>query len=409
MNKAESWQLARDLEQIGYEPSKTPENADIVVLNSCVVRQSAENRVVNKLNSLKSLKKKKPDSNLVLAGCMVDSKTDELEQRFPQVDIFLKPASLNDLVEMAKSRSSSQTVPTPPPVSAFVTIIQGCDNFCSYCIVPYRRGREKSRPLEEIVFEVQKLVQEGAKEVVLLGQNVDSYGNDLSEKIDLAGLLEELNRTEKLKRIRFLTNHPKDMTRRLIEATARLDKVCEYINVAVQSGNDEILGAMRRGYTVKQYLELIEHIRESIPDVGLSTDVIVGFPGETETQFEDTLNLIKEVRFDTVHVAAYSERSGTIAARKLKDDVPFAEKMRRLHRIEEVQERISAEINAKFLGRKVEILVEGRRGGKWYGRMRNGKLVFFRNDTDLLGQLVEIQVENASTWSLRGSFRNMLS
>ena len=409
MNKAESWQLARDLEQIGYEPSKTPENADIVVLNSCVVRQSAENRVVNKLNSLKSLKKKKPDSNLVLAGCMVDSKTDELEQRFPQVDIFLKPASLNDLVEMAKSRSSSQTVPTPPPVSAFVTIIQGCDNFCSYCIVPYRRGREKSRPLEEIVFEVQKLVQEGAKEVVLLGQNVDSYGNDLSEKIDLAGLLEELNRTEKLKRIRFLTNHPKDMTRRLVEATAHLDKVCEYINVAIQSGNDEILGAMRRGYTVKQYLELIEHIRESIPDVGLSTDVIVGFPGETETQFEDTLNLIKEVRFDTVHVAAYSERSGTIAARKLKDDVPFAEKMRRLHRIEEVQERISAEINAKFLGRKVEILVEGRRGGKWYGRMRNGKLVFFRNDTDLLGQLVEIQVENASTWSLRGSFRNMLS
>jgi tRNA-2-methylthio-N6-dimethylallyladenosine synthase len=340
---------------------------------------------------------------------MVNSETDELEQRFPQVDIFLKPGSLNDLVEMAKSRSSSQTVSTPPPVSAFVTIIQGCDNFCSYCIVPYRRGREKSRPLEKIVFEVQKLVQEGAKEVVLLGQNVDSYGHDLPEKIDLADLLEELNRTEKLKRIRFLTNHPKDMTRRLIETTARLDKVCEYINVAVQSGNDEILGAMRRGYTVKQYLELIEHIRESIPDVGLSTDVIVGFPEETETQFEDTLNLIKEVMFDTVHVAAYSERSGTIAARKFKDDVPFAEKMRRLHKIEEVQEKISAEINAEFLGRKVEILVEGRRGGKWYGRTRVGKLVFFRNDTDLMGQLVEIEVENASSWSLRGSFRNMLS
>jgi tRNA-2-methylthio-N6-dimethylallyladenosine synthase len=404
MNKADSERLSWSLEELGSEPTKVIEDADLIVLNSCVVRQSAENRVVHKLDSLKSLKKRRQDLVIALTGCMVNAKLDELKRHFPHVDLFLKPQDFVPLLEVAKAKAPSAVnfIPSSPSPCTFVTVIQGCDNFCSYCIVPYRRGREKSRPMDEVICEVQGLVQRGAKEVTLLGQNVDSYGHDLPGKPDLADLLRELNQINGLARIRFLTNYPSGVNRKLIAAVARLGKICEHISLPVQAGDDEILRAMRRGYTVAQYRELVQQIRSAIPGVALSTDVIVGFPGETREQFQRTVELLSELRFDTVHVAAYSERPGTIASRKLKDDVPLEEKKRRLKKVEELQEGIAAEINAKLLGKEVEVLVEGEKKGKWYGRTRTGKLVFFFDNVDYLGQLVTVEVENTSPWSLQG-------
>ncbi len=400
MNKAESERLGSYLEQLGYQATATAEEADFIVLNSCVVRQSAENRVINKLNALKFLKRLNPGITLALTGCLVNSEIDQLWKSFPYGDYFFKPGDSPPWME--KQNKLREILPQHPSPSTFVTIIQGCDNFCSFCIVPYRRGRERSRPLAEIVGEVKELVHRGVKEVTLLGQNVDSYGHDLPDKPDLADLLSELNTIDGLARIRFLTNHPKDMSPKLIDAIAYLDKVCELICLPVQAGDNDILKAMRRGYTAEHYRQLIEQIRNKVAGAALSTDVIVGFPSESPRQFQQTVNLLSELRFDTVHVAAYSPRPGTIASRKLEDNVPLAEKRERLHKIEQLQESIAAEINAKLLGKTVEVLVEGKKGGKWQGRTRSGKLVFFNDNSDYLGQLVKIRIEHTSPWSLQG-------
>jgi tRNA-2-methylthio-N6-dimethylallyladenosine synthase len=391
------------MQQIGYQRAQTAEEADIIILNSCVVRQNAEDKVLNKLSNLKALKRKRPEVTLVLAGCMVDSAIDGLKNAFPYVDLFLRPQSFDELLTHAKGLFSAPQIPAPPPPpTAFVPIIQGCNNFCTYCIVPYRRGREKSRPLAEIIGDVQKLARDGVRQVTLVGQNVDSYGHDLPGKPGLADLLRELNQIDGLARLRFLTSHPKDMDQKLIEAVASLDKVCEHISLPVQSGDNEILKAMRRGYTIEQYRELVFRIRSAIPDVALSTDVIVGFPNEGREQFQRTLDLLQELRFDTVHVAAYSPRSGTIAARKLGDNVAPAEKKERLCQVEELQERIAAERNASFLGQTVEVLVEGRKGTRWQSRTRSDKLVFLDSSVDYLGQLLQVEIEHAGPWSLRG-------
>ena len=399
MNKAESERLGSYLEQLGYQATGTAEVADIIVLNSCVVRQSAENRVFNKLNSLKSLKKIQPDTTLAVTGCLVNSKIDQLKKSFPHVDYFFKPGDYPSWLEKPES---APVLPRYPSPGVFVPIIQGCNNFCSYCIVPYRRGRERSRTIPEIICEVKTLVHRGVREVTLLGQNVDSYGHDLPGKPDLADLLSELNAINGLARLRFLTNHPKDMSSKLIEAIASLDKVCEQISLPVQSGSNEILEAMRRGYTVEQYRQLVTQIRSKIPGIALSTDIIVGFPSESKPQFQQTVNLLSELRFDTVHVAAYSPRPGTIAAGKLEDNIPPVEKKERLNKIEQLQEGIATEINAQLSGKTVEILVEGKVKEKWQGRTRTGKIVFFNDINDCLGQLMNIRVEKTSPWSLQG-------
>ncbi len=399
MNKAESERLSSYFEQLGYQPVATTNEADLIVLNSCVVRQSAENRVVNKLNALKPLKRLRPNLTLAVTGCLVNTDTAKLKERFPYVDYFFKPG---DYPQWLVKADWGQVLPRHPDPCTYVPIIQGCDNFCAYCIVPYRRGREKSRPLEEIIEEVRELVNRGTREVTLLGQNVDSYGHDLRGKPDLADLLYELNTIDGLFRIRFLTNHPKDMSPRLIEAVAHLDKVCEQLNLPVQSGSNQILKAMRRGYTVEHYRQLITEIRSKIPEVALSTDVLVGFPSETESQFQQTVDLLAELKFDTVHVAAYSPRPGTFAARNLEDNIPSAEKRRRLSEIERLQEGIAAEINARLGGKTVEVLVDGERKGKWQGRTRSGKLVFFSDSNDWLGKLMKIRIEKTSPWSLQG-------
>jgi tRNA-2-methylthio-N6-dimethylallyladenosine synthase len=401
MNRAESARLAARFEEHGYKAVKHISEADLVVLNSCVVRQSAENKVLNKLHELRHLKKENPDTVMALTGCFVDPDIARLKKTYPHIDYFFKAGDAPPWLEPA-----ALSLPRRPAVSAFVTISQGCDNFCSYCIVPYRRGRERSRPVNEIACEVRELVGRGASEIILLGQNVDSYGRDLPDRPDLAELLTELNRIDGLLRLRFLTNHPKDMSQKLIGAIAGLEKVCEQITLPVQAGSDAILKAMRRGYTVAQYRRLIERIRAGIPGVAISTDIIVGFPGETEGQFRQTLDLLSGVKFDTVHIAVYSPRAGTIAARKLSDDVPPDVKKARLEQTEKLQQEIQTEINARLAGKTAEILVEGRQKGKWYGRTRTDKLVFFTSRSERLGQLVDIEITRTSPWALQGKIKS---
>ncbi|HUV75242.1 MAG TPA: tRNA (N6-isopentenyl adenosine(37)-C2)-methylthiotransferase MiaB [Dehalococcoidales bacterium] len=400
MNKAESERLGSSLEQLGYQSVDTAEEADLIVLNSCVVRQGAENRVINKLNALKTLKKTQPGITLAVTGCLVNSDTDSIKESFPYVNYFFEAG---DYPPWLEKPASLPVLPRHPSPSTYIPIIQGCNNFCTYCIVPYRRGRERSRPVSEITGEVRELVRRGTKEVTLLGQNVDSYGHDLADKPDLADLLAELNNIEGLARIRFLTNHPKDMSLKLIKAIAHLDKVCEQISLPLQAGNNDILKAMRRGYTAEQYRQLVSQIRNKIPGVALSTDVIVGFPSESAPQFQQTADLLSEIKFDTVHVAAYSPRTGTIASRELRDNVPTAEKKERLNTIERLQERIATEINAQLLDKTVEILVEGKVKDKWQGRTRSDKLVFFNDDSDCMGQLINIRINKTSPWSLQGN------
>ena len=399
MNKAESERLGSYLEELDYQATDTAEEADLILLNSCVVRQSAEDRIVNRLHVLKTIKKTCPDKILAVTGCLVNSETDSLKKRFPYVDYFFKPG---DYPPWLIQPTVPQIIPHHPSPSVFVPIIQGCNNFCAYCIVPYRRGREKSRPLTEIACEVTTLVQRGTKEVTLLGQNVDSYGHDLPDQPDLADLLTELNNIVGLARIRFLTNHPKDMSLKLIEAIASLNKVCEQISLPVQSGSDDILKAMRRGYTAGQYRRLITQIKDKVPEIAFSTDVIVGFPSESESQFQETVDLLSELKFAKVHVAAYSPRPGTIAAREFEDNIPLAEKKRRLAIIEQLQEKVATEINARLLNKTVEILVEGKNKGKWWGRTRTDKLVFFSESNDYTGQLVNVKINRTSPWSLQG-------
>jgi len=356
--------------------------------------------VVNKIRALQSFARAHPGATLAVTGCLVNSDTTRLKKEFPHVDYFFKPGDCPPWLEKPEAILA---LPQRPSPATYVTIIQGCDNFCSYCIVPYRRGREVSRTISEIACEVKELVRRGVKEVTLLGQNVDSYGHDLPDKPDLADLLEELNKIDGLVRIRFLTNHPKDMSDKLIGAIARLDRVCEWISLPVQSGSDDILKLMRRGYTAAQYRQMVKRIRDTVPGVALSTDIIVGFPSETEAQFQETVNLLAALRFDTVHVAVYSPRPGTSASRELEDDIPAAVKRERLNIIEQLQEKIAAEINGQLLGTMAEILVESRVKDKWQGRTRTGKLVFFEDSRDFLGKLVSVRIEKTSPWSLQGT------
>ncbi len=407
MNKADSERLESALGQMGLASTDSPKDADVVVLNSCVVRQSAEDKVIGMVTSLKPQKRRNPEKIIALMGCMVGPKTAPLEERYPYVDVFMRPQQYQPLLDLLGERMDIDPegcvgpLTAKPDVTAYIPIIHGCDKFCSFCIIPYRRGREVSRPVEDIVREAQLLAQRGVKEVTLLGQNVDSYGHDLPGSPDLGDLLAVANDVEGLERIRFLTSHPSDMSDHIIESVAALGKVCEHVNLPFQAGDDDILAEMRRGYTNDEYRRLIENIRERIPGVSLSTDIIVGFSGESETQFERTLELVRDIGFDKVHMAAYSTREGTIAARMMPDDVPSEEKQARLKRLEELQERIATQINAGLRGQTTEILVEGRKRGRWFGRNRNDKLVFFDDDADQKGRVVSVKIDRTSPWSLQ--------
>nr|MBC7244791.1 tRNA (N6-isopentenyl adenosine(37)-C2)-methylthiotransferase MiaB [Chloroflexota bacterium] len=405
MNDSDAMRIEHGLAEMGFSPIPQPTEADLVILLTCVVRQSAEDKVVGRLSSLKHLRRSNPRACIVVMGCFVDNEQ-TLSARFPYVDAFFKPSDIEGLLQFA--RQSLAAVPEPQayplalPVCAYVPISYGCDHHCTYCIVRLRRGRQRSRLLPEIVAEVCGLVQNGVREVSLLGQNVDAYGQDLPPGApDLADVLVALEEIPELWRIRFLTSHPGDMSQKLIETVANSAKVCPHFELPVQSGDDLILQRMGRHYTVAQYRSLIAAIRERIPSCSIATDVIVGFPGESNAQFQATCDLIASLRFDAVHIAKYSPRPGTPAAR-LPDDVPPEEKERRRALLEELQTQISSEINAALLGQCVEVLVEEQHRGRWRGRTVTNKLVFFADAADRRGQLVTVEITHTGPWSLLG-------
>ena len=412
MNKADSDRLCSALDQLGLTPSSSRTEADIVVLNTCVVRQNAEDKAVGTLTSLKPNKEANPEKIIALMGCMVGPKTEPLERRFPFVDVFMRPQQYDPLIDLLSERLGVDPegcigpLSAAPSVSTFIPIIHGCDKFCSFCIIPYRRGRETSREISEIVYESEMLVARGVKEVTLLGQNVDSYGHDLSGSVNLSNLLAAVNEVKGIERIRFLTSHPNDMDDSIIDAVGGLDKVCEHINLPFQAGDDDILQSMRRGYTNNEYRKIIDKIRCKVPGVSLSTDLIVGFCGETDQQFESTLQLVRDIKFDKVHSAAYSTRKGTIADRKMIDNVPEEIKKDRLRQINDEQEGISTEINSRVLGECHEVLVEGTKDGRWFGRNRNDKLVFFDSTETEKGDMTIVKIEETSPWFLQGSLYN---
>ena len=410
MNKADSERLGSALDQLGLKSVDNNQDADIVVLNSCVVRQSAEDRVIGNLNIAGSVKKKHPGQIVALMGCMVGAKTDQLKKKFPYVDLFMRPQEYAPLLEMVGESQGldwegcvGSLAPSEPNVSTYVPIIHGCDLMCTFCIIPYRRGRQVSRPIDDVVHEVDLLVQRGVKEVTVLGQTVDAYGLDLPDEPDLSDLFSSLNEVSGLERIRFLTSHPSFMSQRIIDSINDLPKVCEHINLPVQSGDDEILTLMRRPYSRSEYKELVCRIRGSIPDVSISTDLIVGFPGETLAQYENSLDLISEMKFDKVHCAAYSTRPGTVADRTMLDDVAQDEKARRLKEVDSVQEDILRHINSKLVGNNLEVLVEGKKNGRWQSRTRTDKIVFFDHDNVKIGDVLRVNVESSTAWSLQAT------
>ncbi|MGD9933825.1 MAG: tRNA (N6-isopentenyl adenosine(37)-C2)-methylthiotransferase MiaB [Dehalococcoidia bacterium] len=409
MNKADSEKLATGFQRTGMRPVDRAERADIVVVNTCSVRQHAEDRAYSKLGRLKQLKQERPSLKIAVMGCMVGLKTDDLQKRFPYVDVFARPQQFEPIMELAKGPNEDlggefwpSVFAIPDGPTAFVPVVHGCNKFCTYCIVPYRRGRERSRPLDEVVREVAYLAANGVVEVTLLGQTVEAYGHDLDGSPDLGDLMREISAIDRLQRIRFLTSYPKDMTRRILEAVAELPKVMESFSLPVQAGSDAVLESMRRGYTKAEYLDKLAEVRDLMPAAGITTDIIVGYPGETEADFLETCELVEQVRFDKVHIAAYSPRPGTIAFRKMEDDVSPAEKADRLHRLEAIEHRISLELNEVYVGTVQPVLVEGLRGEQPFGRTRTGRLVHF----DTLarpGETVDVRIEHAGPFALRGA------
>ncbi|HYH13171.1 MAG TPA: tRNA (N6-isopentenyl adenosine(37)-C2)-methylthiotransferase MiaB, partial [Thermomicrobiales bacterium] len=379
MNEADSAKVAAMLQEVGYEPTRSEDDADIVVLNSCVVRQAAEDKVAGKLNNLVRLKRERPEVPLVLTGCMVTKQQEKLRETFPHVDLFFDPSDFDKLEqvvpELSELEDDLQQLPHyylpqqesgTAAVTAYIPIIYGCNFLCSYCIVPYRRGKETSRPLQEIVQEVERVVDTGVREVTLLGQTVNAYGHDLPDHPNLAQLLREVDKVPGLERLRYLTSHPKYMSDELIDTMAELRTTCDHMNLPVQAGDNEVLRRMRRTYTRDLWMERIAYTRDRMPDVTVATDIIVGFPGESEEQFMQTYDMLERTRVDKVHLAMYSPRPGTLSAR-WDDDIPHEEKLRRHQTLEKQQERIATELNSKRLGQTYEVLVEGKSRGRWTG------------------------------------------
>jgi tRNA-2-methylthio-N6-dimethylallyladenosine synthase len=433
MNVADSQRVASALEALGYNMTTTPAESDVLVLNTCVVRQSAEDKAVGRLSSLKPLKDRNPKLVINLMGCLVGVKgSQQLQKRFPFVDVFSPPSDPGPLIThltQAETREfeRQQTddrfalmdgeliLPAHEKqqlVSAFVPVVLGCSHACTFCIIPYKRGVERSRPEGEIITEVRSLVEQGVKEITLLGQIVDRYGKDISAGPDLAGLLHNIHEVEGLERIRFLTSHPNWMTEALLEAVAELPKVMPHIEVPVQAGDDQVLENMRRGYSADQYRQLVadihQHFNGDFPGVSIATDIIVGFPGESREQFQRTYDLLAELKMDVAHLARYSTRAGTVADRRMEDDVSDEEKWERFRALEELQENIAAEINQNYLGQTVEVLFEEEVRGRWKGRTTTNKLVFVESEQSLQGQILPVTITWTGPWSMQGRLMNAL-
>ena len=413
MNVSDSEKLSSSLVKMGFESKNSYEESSIIVVNTCVVRQSAEDTTTGFLGKLRKIKTKSPEKIIVVMGCMVGPDSSLLKKRFSHVDLWARPQEFYPILDLLSVRFNkdmegclSDLAPISPKISAFVPIVHGCNKFCTFCIIPFRRGKETSRDLSEIYDEIDIMVDRGLKEVTLLGQNVDSYGHDLKQRLDLADLVEKIHEIKGLERIRFLTSHPNDMSRRIINLVADLPKVCENINLPVQAGDNTVLVNMRRGYTVTQYLKKIDFIKNKIPDISLTTDLIVGFPNETNEQFQNSINLLKKVQFDKVHVAAYSNRNGTYASRKLPDNIDRNTKKERLNLVDELQKNIQNSLNSKMLAKNYQILVEGRKRGVMHGRTRTDKIVYLNSnlnkllDDSIIGKMMDVKITDYSSWSL---------
>lgn len=423
MNQRDSEMMADLLQAAGYEPVDDEAEAGLIILDTCCVREKAENKVYGKLGQIERFKSANPDLVIAVAGCMVQQPgaAERIRQQAPYVDLLLGTHNLAELPHLieevrkmrrpvvAVQEGEGPVVENLPRrrargAQAFVTITYGCNNFCTYCIVPYVRGRERSRLPEDILKEIEDLVDQGVIEVTLLGQNVNSYGRDLENKVTFADLLTMVNAVAGLKRIRYVTSHPRDFTPELVETISRLEKVCEHVHLPVQAGSNRILELMHRGYTREQYLELVTNLRRHIPGIGLTTDLIVGFPGETEEDFKETLDLVAKVEFDNAFTFMFSPRKGTVAA-GLPGQLPREVKKERLKRLMELQNKISLAKNEALVGEVVEVLVEGPSKtdpSKLSGRTRTNKLVIFPGDVELTGRLVNVRLIKAQTWLLKG-------
>jgi len=424
MNENDSERLAGFLGEMGYSETDDINESDVIIYNTCCVRENAEVKVYGHLGALKQLKKEKPELIIAVCGCMMQQQevVDHIRHKYRHVDLIFGTHNLYKFPELLYTAIRSNTplvevwetagtiaegmpIERKDGVKAWVTIMYGCNNFCSYCIVPYVRGRERSRNVIDIVNEVKMLGQQGYKEISLLGQNVNSYGKDLDKKTSFAELLYELDKIDGIERIRFMTSHPKDLSDDLIQAMRDCRKVCDHLHLPVQAGSTKVLKEMNRKYTKEQYLDLAFRIKDAIPGIALTTDIIVGFPGETEEDFNDTLDVVEKVRFDSAFTFLYSKRTGTPAAKRT-DQIPEEIKKERFDRLLKMQNRISKEISDGYLGKEVEVLVEGlsKNSDKTYtGRTTTNKVVIFNGSDELIGQLVKVRVEHVQTWSLYGT------
>ena len=379
---------AGQLEELGYHHTEDLDTADVILINTCCVRETAEDKTLGKIGELKHLKTQNPDLIIAVTGCMAQEWQDKLFKRAPHIDLV-----------------HYMPVKRFQKFFAWIPIMNGCNKFCTYCIVPYVRGREVSRPIEAIVEEIKKVAAEGYKEITLLGQNVNSYGLDLKDGTDFSKLVAAVDDIDGIERVRYMTSHPKDMTFAMIDAIADSQKVVNHMHLPIQCGSNELLKKMNRGYTVEHYLELVDYARKRMPDLVLTTDIIVGFPGETEAMFEDTLNLLKRVQYDMAYTFIYSPRTGTPAA-KMEDQIPQEEKSRRLQRLMEVQNVYSLAKNKEMEDHVYDVIVEGptkNDANHWFGRTTGNKMIIWENDGSVaIGDTVPVQVDKGQTWVLKG-------
>ena len=422
MNEHDSEKIAAILERMGYEKITNYEESDFIIYNTCLVRENAELKVYGQIGALKKWKKENPNAILAICGCMMQTgeARSVIIEKYPQVDLIFGTSNINKIPELIDQyKRTGKTVVDinrtdsiddqfdmirSHPSIGYINIMTGCNNFCSYCIVPYARGREKSRFYESILDEARKLADEGYKEIILLGQNVNSYGNDLESSITFPELLKKINEIEKISRIRFLTSHPKDLSDELIDAMTNLDKVCEYLHLPFQSGSTRILKEMNRKYTKEDYLELIRKLKNKVPNITLSTDIIVGFPGETEEDFLETLDLVRKIEFEQAFTFLYSIRPGTKAA-KMEEQVPQEVKQERFNRLLDTLYPIFYDKNKNYLGKEVELLVESKSKNSdsmMSGRTRGYKLVHFKGDEKLIGKMVKVKINDFNSFALKG-------
>ena len=422
MSERDAETLTEITKRFGYSPSEDLETADLVIVNTCCVRESAENKILGKIGELKKLKERNSNVKIAISGCMVQQPgaLERLQKRAPHVDLWTGTHNLHDfsslLQRVEKGGKAAEIWQEPKGIleviplaeqgklKANVNIMYGCDNFCSYCIVPHVRGRERSRKPEEIISEIESLVDKGCREVTLLGQNVNSYGKEFSPAYDFADLLQQVDQIPLLLRIRFITSHPKDLSDKLIETVAGGEKLCEHFHLPIQSGSNFILERMNRKYTREYYLSRAQKIRQLIPNASLTTDIIVGFPGESEEDFEQTLAMMKQAHYSQAFTFMYSKRSGTLAD-KMEDQIPLDVKKRRLQKLMSVQNQESLEWRQQMIGKRVEVLVEGpskTNPQRLTGRTRGNELVVFNGSLETIRLLVNVKINEAGAWTLIG-------